>query len=209
MVSLFPLPPSAPRLAPFSVALSPPTPAAPSPPHPLLQRSPFTPPPACKRPGQKRRLVTRQKFRPCSVPRFHLGLLPFFLFFFSPLIISSCGQVGQRPPARDAGTGGRGEPAAKPSAPLFRFFLVFSHPPSPLLSSFPFLALRLCPPAAALFQVVGIMRNNMERVLERDAKLADLEDTSGACVPTRVPADAVRLPVCVRVRACVCVRACV
>lgn len=32
---------------------------------------------------------------------------------------------------------------------------------------------------AVFLKVVGIMRNNMERVLERDAKLADLEDTSG------------------------------
>ena len=34
-------------------------------------------------------------------------------------------------------------------------------------------------PFANACQVVGIMRNNMEKVLERDARLGDLEDKSG------------------------------
>jgi hypothetical protein len=31
-------------------------------------------------------------------------------------------------------------------------------------------------------QVIGVMRNNMQKVLERDDKLGDLEDKAGACV---------------------------
>lgn len=39
------------------------------------------------------------------------------------------------------------------------------------------------------YQVVGIMRNNMEKVLERDARLADLEDTSGTILTGLVGQD--------------------
>jgi hypothetical protein len=41
-------------------------------------------------------------------------------------------------------------------------------------------------------QVIGVMRNNMQKVLERDDKLGDLEDKAGACVRA-----------CVRMGACV------